>query len=56
MLEREFEEQARRTQVEKNRKERKTREGFKVCVALVSHPTTLTYGDVGSFARTRQPG
>ena len=29
--EREFEEQTRRAQVEKNRKERKTREGFKVC-------------------------
>lgn len=28
--EREFEEQTRRTQVEKNRKERKAREGFKV--------------------------
>ena len=28
--EREFEEQTRRAQVEKNRKERKTREGFKV--------------------------
>ena len=30
--EREFEEQTRRTQVEKTRKERKAREAFKVCV------------------------
>ena len=44
--EREFEEQMRRAQVEKNRKERKTREGFKVCMALISHSTTLTHGDV----------
>lgn len=33
--EREFEEQTRRAQVEKNRKERKTREGFKACVTFL---------------------
>lgn len=44
--EREFEEQMRRAQVEKNRKERKTREGFKVCVASIPHSTTLIHGDV----------
>ena len=39
--EREFEEQMRRTQVEKTRKERKAREGFKVgyraCLLLTCH-------------------
>jgi len=44
--EREFEEQMRRAQVEKNRKERKTREGFKVCAALISHSTTLTHDNI----------
>jgi len=44
--EREFEEQMRRAQVEKNRKERKAREGFKVYAVLVSHSTTSTYGDI----------
>ena len=44
--EREFEEQMRRAQVEKNRKERKTREGFKVCVTPVSHSITPTHGGV----------
>ena len=44
--EREFEEQMRRAQVEKNRKERKTREGFKVCIASNPHPITPTHGDV----------
>lgn len=43
--EREFEEQARRAQVEKNRKERKAREGFKVCVTLISRSIDHTYGD-----------
>lgn len=33
--EREFDEQMRRTQVEKTRKERKAREGFKVCFLSV---------------------
>ena len=42
--EREFEEQTRRAQVEKNRKERKTREGFKVCVAFMQ----LTFRDLRS--------
>lgn len=46
VLEREFEEQTRRAQVEKNRKERKTREGFKVCITLISHSMTLTHGSV----------
>jgi len=44
--EREFEEQMRRAQVEKNRKERKTREGFKVTVALISRSATLTHDRV----------
>jgi pre-mRNA-processing factor 40 len=44
--EREFEEQMRRAQVEKNRKERKTREGFKVRLTLISHSTTLAHADV----------
>ena len=44
--EREFEEQMRRAQVEKNRKERKTREGFKVLVALISHSTILTHDHI----------
>ena len=44
--EREFEEQMRRAQVEKNRKERKTREGFKVSVALISHSTILTHDHI----------
>ena len=43
--EREFEEQTRRAQVEKNRKERKAREGFKVCKMLISHPIALAHGD-----------
>jgi len=53
--EREFEEQTRRAQVEKNRKERKTREGFKVRLALRSHSAIPTHGDgfLGSLARTR---
>ena len=42
----EFEDQMRKAQVEKNRKERKTREGFKVCVTLISHSATLTHGEV----------
>jgi len=33
-------------QVEKNRKERETREGFKVSVALISHSATLTHGRI----------
>ena len=54
--EREFEEQTRRAQVEKNRKERKTREGFKVCAAFGSNSTTPTHGNafLGSLARTRR--
>jgi len=32
--------------VEKKREERKTGEGFKVSVALISRSTTLTYGRV----------
>jgi len=44
--EREFEEQMRRAQVEKNRKERKTREGFKVSVTLISYSTILTHDRV----------
>lgn len=35
--EREFDEQMRRTQVEKNRKERKAREAFKVCAVGLQH-------------------
>ena len=35
--EREFEEQTRRAQVEKNRKGRKTREKVNVCPAFISH-------------------
>ena len=34
----------RRARVEKKRDERKTREGFKVSVALISHFTILTHG------------
>jgi pre-mRNA-processing factor 40 len=49
--EREFEEQTRREQVEKNRKERKAREGFKVCTVLISHPVTRTHGDLRLFCR-----
>lgn len=55
--EREFEEQARRAQVEKNRKERKTREGFKVSVIISSRPRlSLTDAFLGSPARTRRQG
>ena len=48
-----FEEQIR-AQAEKIRKERKTREGFKVCVALIPHPTADSrwYTSSGSLART----
>ena len=51
--EREFEEQTRRAQVEKNRKERKTREGFKVCLTGEPHSVIATdsYAFLGSFAR-----
>ena len=54
--EREFEEQTRRAQVEKNRKERKTREGFKVWLAFGSRPTTATHDDgfLGSLTRAHR--
>ena len=51
--EREFEEQTRRAQVEKNRKERKTREGFKVYLAIRSRSTTSTHGPTFLGALTR---
>ena len=56
--EREFEEQTRRAQVEKNRKERKTREGFKVCLIARSHSTTAIddHAFLGTLARARQSG
>ena len=56
--EREFEEQTRRSQVEKNRKERKTRERFKVWVSSNSHSATPAHGDtlLGSLTRTRRSG
>jgi len=52
--EREFEEQMGSARVGKNRKERKTREGFKVSVALIFHPTTLTHGRVRLQALLRE--
>ena len=58
--EREFEEQTRRAQVEKNRKERKTREGFKVCVAFVQFtfhdPHSRCCALLGPLTRTRRSG
>jgi len=55
--EREFEEQTRRAQVEKNRKERKTREGYKVWVAFISSefhdPHSWRCALLGSLTRTR---
>ena len=47
--EREFDEQMRRTQVEKTRKERKAREGFKVILTL-SRSIVLTHATTGSNA------
>ena len=41
--EREFEEQMGSAQARENREERKTGEGFKVSVALISHSTTPTH-------------
>jgi len=52
--EREFEERMRRAQVERDREERKTREGFKVPMALISHSTTLTHGRVRLQAFLRE--
>jgi len=56
--EREFEEQTRRAQVEKNRRERKTREGFKVRSALRSHPRTVVddHAFLGPLTRACQSG
>ena len=56
--EREFEEQTRRAQVEKNRRERKTREGFKVCLIVRSHLTTVAddHAFSGSVARAYRSG
>ena len=54
---RELGEQTRRAQVEKNRKERKMREGFEVRLAFSLRSTTLTRDAfLGSLARTRQSG
>lgn len=47
--EREFDEQMRRTQVEKTRKERKAREGFKV-ILVQSGSITLVHATTGSDA------
>ena len=58
MRERELGEQMWRAQVEKNRKERKTRGDFEVRMAFSLRSATLTRGDafLGSLARTRQSG
>ena len=58
MCEGELGEQMWRAQVEKDRKERKTREDFEVRMAFGLCSTTLTRGDtfLGSLARTRQSG
>jgi len=52
--EREFEEQMGSARVGKNRNERKTREGFKVSVALIFHSTTLTHDHVRLQALLRE--
>ena len=58
LRERELGEQMWRAQVEKDRKERKTREGSEVRLAFRSRSTTLTRSDtlLGSLARTRKSG
>ena len=51
--ERELEKQVRRAQVEKERKERKTREGFKVCRNTVRLNTRLPHRATGKESGSR---
>jgi pre-mRNA-processing factor 40 len=45
VLERDFEEQQRKSQIEKTRRERKAREGFRVCYSLIPFWSCLSHLD-----------